>query len=292
MDRVPTAVISGWDVCQPGARDNGRTIAVRRLPRGQLLLLAAEHLWYQRSTRNAELFCACNFSRVSPVLRTERGLPTAQCVCRTRTGTARPWLAPVYLSNLERVLVNIGGRSVVILLACALLAASMTLEAAIAPSAGAVQPLKMGDHAPDFTAHRVDHTAYMFVSAHLAKPHVLIFYRGGWCPYCNRQLADLHLVEPKLRAAGFEVLFLSTDRPELLYSSLKNPDVPYTLLSDPTLEAAQAFHIAFHVDDETYAKELAWGVDLEKTTGTQAHALPVPTTVNASGATLAGNVTT
>lgn len=152
----------------------------------------------------------------------------------------------------------------------------MALEAAIAPSADAVQPLKIGDHAPDFTAHRVDHSAYMFAPAHLAKPHVLIFYRGGWCPYCNRQLADLHLVEPKLRVAGFEVLFLSTDRPELLYSSLKNPDVPYTLLSDLTLEAAQAFHIAFHLDDETYAKELAWGVDLEKTTGTQAHALPVP----------------
>jgi peroxiredoxin len=172
--------------------------------------------------------------------------------------------------------VKIGSRSAVNLLACVLLMASSALQAAIAPSADAVQPLQIGDPAPDFTAHRVDHTAYTFAPTHLAKPHVLIFYRGGWCPYCNRQLADLHLVEPKLRAAGFEVLFLSTDRPELLYSSLKNPDVPYTLLSDPTLDAAQAFHIAFHVDDETYAKELAWGVDLEKTTGTKAHALPVP----------------
>jgi len=171
---------------------------------------------------------------------------------------------------------KMGSRSAVNLLAFVLLIASTALRAAIAPSAETAQPLQVGARAPDFTAHRVDHTAYTFSAAHLAKPHVLIFYRGGWCPYCNGQLADLHLVEPKLRAAGFEVLFLSTDRPELLYSSLKNPQVPYTLLSDPTLEAAQAFHIAFHVDDETYAKELAWGVDLEKTTGTKAHALPVP----------------
>jgi peroxiredoxin len=162
------------------------------------------------------------------------------------------------------------------LLACAFLISSSLLRAAIAPNAEAVQPLKTGDHAPAFTALRADQTPYTFMAAHLTKPHVIIFYRGGWCPYCNRQLADLHLVEPKLRASGFEVLFLSTDRPELLYSSLKNPDISYTLLSDPTLQAAQAFHIAFHVDDETYKKELAWGVDLEKTTGTQAHALPVP----------------
>jgi len=105
---------------------------------------------------------------------------------------------------------------------------------------------------------------------------VLIFYRGGWCPYCNAQLADMHLVEPRLRASGFEVVFISTDRPELLHSSLKDQTVPYTLLSDPGLQAAQAFHIAFHLDDEHYAQQLKWGVDLEKTTGTKAHALPVP----------------
>src|SRR6266702_1015350 len=47
----------------------------------------------------------------------------------------------------------------------------------------------------------------------------------------------MHLVEPKLRANGFEVLFISTDRPELLYSSLKDQTVTYTLLSDPELRA-------------------------------------------------------
>ena len=64
--------------------------------------------------------------------------------------------------------------------------------------------------------------------------------------------------------------------PRALYSSLKDQKLSYTLLSDPGLEAAQGFHIAFHLDDEHYAEQLKWGVDLEKTTGTRAHALPVP----------------
>jgi peroxiredoxin len=72
------------------------------------------------------------------------------------------------------------------------------------------------------------------------------------------------------------VIFLSTDRPALLYTSLKDQKIPYTLLSDPHLKAAQAFHIAYHLDDQTYAQQLKWGVDLEKTTGTLEHALPVP----------------
>jgi peroxiredoxin len=149
-------------------------------------------------------------------------------------------------------------------------------RAEFAPNPESVRPLQAGEPAPDFTATRADGTAYAFSASHLNRPYVLIFYRGGWCPYCNTQLADLHSVEPKLRAAGFEVLFLSTDRPELLYSSLKDQKVPYTLLSDPGLRAAQAFHIAFHLDDQHYAEQLKWGVDLEKTTGTKAHALPVP----------------
>jgi peroxiredoxin len=153
---------------------------------------------------------------------------------------------------------------------------STLARAEFAPNAQSARPLQVGNRAPDFTATRADGTAYAFAASHLKRPYVLIFYRGGWCPYCNTQLADLHSVEPKLRSAGFEVLFLSTDRPELLYSSLKDQTVSYTLLSDPGLRAAQAFHIAFHLDDQQYAEQLKFGVDLEKTTGTKAHALPVP----------------
>ena len=157
--------------------------------------------------------------------------------------------------------------------------------AQLAPSAQAARPLQVGTRAPDFTARHADGSRYEFSAAHLGQPYVLIFYRGGWCPYCNLQLADLHLVEPRLRKAGFGVIFLSTDRPALLYSSLKESDIDYTLLSDPELQAAQAFHIAFHLDDQQYADQLKWGVDLEQTTGTKAHALPVPSVfiVDASG---------
>lgn len=158
-------------------------------------------------------------------------------------------------------------------------------RAEFAPDAQSAHPLGVGERAPDFTATHADGTPYVFRASHLRQPYVLIFYRGGWCPFCNTQLADMHAVEPKLREAGFEVVFLSTDRPELLYPSLKDQTVSYTLLSDPGLKAAQAFHIAFHLDDEHYAQQLKWGVDLEKTTGTKAHALPVPSVfiIDASG---------
>lgn len=139
-----------------------------------------------------------------------------------------------------------------------------------------VRPLPVGAKAPDFAVRTTAGALRHFGADSYSKPTVLIFYRGGWCPYCNTQLSDLHLVESKLRDRGFEIVFISTDRPELLYSSLKAADIHYTLLSDSRLEAAQAFHIAYHLSDATLAKQREYGVDLEATTGTRLHQLPVP----------------
>src|SRR5260370_30105854 len=99
--------------------------------------------------------------------------------------------------------------------------------AEFAPDAEAVRPLRVGEHAPDFTADRADGTPYVFSSEHLQRPRILIFYRGGWCPFCNAQLADLRLVEPKLPASGFEVLFITTDRPESLYTTPNPQHIPH-----------------------------------------------------------------
>jgi len=73
---------------------------------------------------------------------------------------------------------------------------------------------------------------------------------------------------------GYQVLFLSTDQPSLLYSSLKQK-MDYHLLSDSTMDAAHAFGVAFHVDAATLAKMKTYGIDLEATQGTARHELPV-----------------
>jgi len=159
-------------------------------------------------------------------------------------------------------------------LAASLLAA--TAAADIPTDPNQVQPLPVGAHAPAFSARTKDGAVRTFSPDGYRKPTIVIFYRGGWCPYCNTQLNDLRHVESKLRDSGFEIVFLSTDRPAILYSSLKATDIHYTLLSDSHLEAAKAFHIAYHVDEATLAQQRKYGVDLDATTGEPLHELPVP----------------
>jgi len=116
-------------------------------------------------------------------------------------------------------------------------------------------PLATGDDAPSFTVRTIEGEAFNFEPTALQNPVVLISFRGGWCPYCNMHLSELRTVIPDVEKLGFDVLFISNDRPEILYSSLKNETkddieaLDYTILSDADLSAATAFGTAFMAAD-------------------------------------------
>ena len=139
-----------------------------------------------------------------------------------------------------------------------------------------VEPLAVGDTAPDFEAMTPDGDRFAYSAAAAERKTMLIFYRGGWCPFCNKHLNELRDVVPKLSDAGVDVYFLSADRPEILIDSLDADVTDYQLLSDASLAVARSFGIAFRLDDETYAKYKTYGIDLEESSGYDHHQLPVP----------------
>lgn len=154
--------------------------------------------------------------------------------------------------------------------------ASPAFAAGVPDDPAKATPLAVGATVPTVTVRNPDGTARRLGPASFAKPTVLIFYRGGWCPYCNAHLGELKAAEPSLLELGYDLVFLSADRPQLLYSSLKEPDIHYTLLSDARMSAARAYGVAFRVDDATFAKYKGFGIDLEATSGETHHELPVP----------------
>jgi peroxiredoxin len=139
-----------------------------------------------------------------------------------------------------------------------------------------VKPLQSGAAAPAFDVRTATGEPFNFNPKSLQKPALLIFYRGGWCPYCNAHLGELRKAERELISMGYDVLFLSADRPEALRPSLKEKDLNYTLLSDAQMNAARAFGIAFRVDDATVQKYKQYNIDLEAASGATHHELPVP----------------
>ena len=77
------------------------------------------------------------------------------------------------------------------------------------------------------------------------KPTVLVFYRGGWCPYCNVQLSGLVDIEEEVLELGYQIVAISPDDFKNLQATIENNDTKYKLLSDPNGEFIQQIGIAF-----------------------------------------------
>ena len=154
--------------------------------------------------------------------------------------------------------------------------------AALPASAEETTPLKTGDRAPAFTVRTVDDEPFVFDPEHLERPTVLISFRGGWCPYCNLHLSELRTVIPELKEQGFDVLFLSNDRPEMLYSSLAQETqesiegLDYVILSDAEISAATALGTAFRTDERLAGHLEQKGRDVKGSSIARYGALAVP----------------
>ncbi len=147
----------------------------------------------------------------------------------------------------------------------------------VAESADAVHPAPVGADAPTDVLRTVDGETFDLAAAYAASPTVLVFYRGGWCPYCNRHLADLARMESELNGMGVQLLAISPDHPGELRKTLTDKPLGYTLLSDSDMALSRAFGLAFRVDDATLTKYDEYGIDLEAAAGGLSHhLLPVP----------------
>ena len=149
-------------------------------------------------------------------------------------------------------------------------------QAKVPQSPDKISPILIGATLPDSPLKTIDGKTEKLSEVVKGKKTVLVFYRGGWCPYCNTQLSGLAKAEKELKQLGYQIIAVSPDRPEKLKESMKKQNVGYQLYSDSAMKTSQALGIAFEVDSETRAKYKTYGIDLEGDSGYKHHQLPVP----------------
>ena len=146
----------------------------------------------------------------------------------------------------------------------------------VARSAEEICPILIGANMPELTLRTVDGKLFNLNEAIRNKPTVLIFYRGGWCPYCNIQLGQLQKIEAEIIKSGYQIIAISPDRPGKLSESIDKYKMNYLLLSDSNMAGAKAFGIAFKLDEATIKKYDEYGIDLVDASGEKHYSLPVP----------------
>lgn len=151
---------------------------------------------------------------------------------------------------------------------------------AIAPAPEQVTPLLNGLTIPQITLTTADNKPVNLSKLVSQKPSILVFYRGGWCPYCNAQLAALRNIEPALTRLGYQIIAITPDSSQAISKSLLDTggrQLNYTLLSDSRFQASSAFGLAYYLDEQTaaiYKGKLGSLITTEA--GTEKVVLPVP----------------
>jgi len=115
----------------------------------------------------------------------------------------------------------------------------------IAATSAETKPLLVGQTTPNVDLVDLEGKSVKMLSVIKEKPTVLVFFRGGWCPYCNAQLIDLRKALPMIEELGYQLVAVSPDTFEKSGENLNKNNLNFRLLSDPTMDAITSFGLAY-----------------------------------------------
>ncbi len=111
-----------------------------------------------------------------------------------------------------------------------------------------------------------------------AGPLVIVFYRGGWCPYCNLELRGYQQRLTEIEAHGATLVAVSPETPDDTLDTMQKNALAFPVLSDVAGRLADALGIRFRLSAEIEALYRRFGHDLPTRNGDGGWSLPMPAT--------------
>jgi len=138
--------------------------------------------------------------------------------------------------------------------------------------------LKMGEKAPEFTTKNQDGKALQLSKLLKTGPVVLVFYRGQWCPYCNKQLSALQDSLGMLTAKNATVIAVSPEKQESVAQTIQKTKATFNVVSDMGLDLSKKYQVNYVVTEKMLSDYKGYGVDIAAGNGMNGGNLPVPAT--------------
>jgi peroxiredoxin len=138
--------------------------------------------------------------------------------------------------------------------------------------------LEIGDKAPEFSG--IDQNGEELSLNNLIEkgPVVLIFYRGYWCPYCNKHLNELQDSLNYILQKGASVIAISPEKSEFVNKSVQQTKASFSILSDSNYLIMKKYGVDYKVADSKVLTYKIFNMDINKTNGDDLNILPVPAT--------------
>jgi peroxiredoxin len=136
--------------------------------------------------------------------------------------------------------------------------------------------LNVNDKAPAFTAKDQNGKEVSLQNELKKGSVVLVFYRGQWCPYCNKQLKQMEDSMVQIKAKGATVLTITPEKAENIDKTIAKTKATFPILHDDNLQIMKSYDVAFTVADKTVESYKKYGIDFAEVNGENGPNLPVP----------------
>lgn len=133
-----------------------------------------------------------------------------------------------------------------------------------------------GEKAPGFELEALNGTHVSLRKKFQQGRVVLLFFRGGWCPFCQLQLKAMNDAYPRIAEAGATLLAISPETPVSARETLGDLDLSFSVLHDGGAKVAREYGLVFTLNAKLQALQTALGVPLDQVNGTQKQELPIP----------------
>ena len=141
-----------------------------------------------------------------------------------------------------------------------------------------VKGLKAGDMAPDFTTIDADSISFNLYKTLKSGPVVLIFYRGFWCPYCNKHLSSIQDSLKMITDKGAYVVAASPENPLYLTKMRNNTGAKFRLLYDKGYNISDAYNLTYTPETKQLLKYKLINAQLKESHSDDSQRLPIPAT--------------
>ncbi len=140
------------------------------------------------------------------------------------------------------------------------------------------EPLFIGDKAPNFLALDQFENRVSLKDQLKNGPVVLVFYRGQWCPHCNRHMSQIQDSLQLILDAGASVIAITPEKGEKIKKTMQKTGADFSIVYDENHRIMDKYHVTFKLSGwKRFVYGIA-GININKASGNKDSALPVPAT--------------
>ncbi|MGC4036303.1 MAG: peroxiredoxin-like family protein [Chitinophagaceae bacterium] len=132
--------------------------------------------------------------------------------------------------------------------------------------------------APDFKAKDLTGIDVSLRDLRKKGPVVIVFYRGNWCPYCNKELSRLQDSLQLIKDKGASLVAITPESTEGIIKTAEKTKAEFPIIYDEDLKIMKGYDVAYKVDEKTVSRYKNFDIDLATNNNQKPESiyLPVP----------------